>query len=100
EHAEASKLNRPGIKENYLDIEDQEKNCGQIEPDRETAPRGTARWIAAFERFLFRRVAALRPNQHVDCAHQADDDARDYNRDCNRKPGCHSRIRASWRPLI
>jgi len=40
--SETPQFDRPRVKENYLDVEDQKQNCGEIETDRKTTPRAAA----------------------------------------------------------
>src|SRR5262245_65840107 len=74
EDAEPAEEERPRVEEHHLDVEDDEEDGGEVELDREPAPRGTARHVAALERLLLDRRrtpgAEQRGNAEKDARHE------------------------------
>src|SRR5262245_20658960 len=83
EDAEPAEQERPRIEEDDLDVEDDEEDGGEVELDREPAPRWTARHVAALERLLLDRGRASGTEQRG----HAEKDARHERR--QREHGEH-----------
>src|SRR5262245_9925864 len=66
EDAEPAEEERPRVEEHHLDVEDDEEDGGEVELDREPAPRGAARHVAALERLLLDRRRAPGTEQRGD----------------------------------
>src|SRR6266852_2900307 len=102
EHPELSQLDRPRIKENYLNVEDEEEQRSQVKPHRKSVPGAAARRVTAFECLaLDRTFWRPRPGQAVYRDHPANDQTGHDERNRYWKPcGDAGRHSVSAKPML
>ena len=71
---------RPRVHERGFDVEDEEKDCDLVEPDRVAAARRSDRLAAALERLELLGVGRLRADQHGERREQSAEAEREDDR--------------------